>query len=75
MEDLGLKVAEKKGVYAASRGKDYECTVAVDGHNGRVLLWERLRDGRDPGVRDAVRALAGENWTVKIVLRQEDVKG
>lgn len=75
MEDLGLKVAEKKGVYSGSRGKDYECAVAVDGTNGRVLLWERLREGHDPGVRDAVRTLAGGNWTVKIVLRREGVTG
>ncbi|MRS12527.1 MAG: hypothetical protein EG823_05570 [Actinobacteria bacterium] len=75
LEDSGLKVIENKGVYSASRGKEYECSVAVDGHNGRVLLWERLREGHDPGVRDAVRALAGANWTVKVVLRQEDVKG
>lgn len=75
MEDLGLKVTEKKGVYSGSRGKDYECAVAVDGTNGRVLLWERLRQGNDPGVRDAVRTLAGGNWTVKMVLKREGVTG
>lgn len=75
LEDLGLKVTEKKGVYSANRGKEYECSAAVDGTNGRVLFWERLREGHDPGVRDAVRTLAGENWSLKVVLRQEDVKG
>ncbi|MBN1193147.1 MAG: hypothetical protein JXA36_05615 [Coriobacteriia bacterium] len=74
LEELNLKVTEKKGVYSASRGKEYEVAVAVDGVNGRVLLWERLRSGRDPGVRDAVRTLAGANWTVKIVLKREAVR-
>jgi hypothetical protein len=75
LEDLGLKVTEKKGVYSASRGEEYECVVAVDGTNGRVVLWEQLRDGRDPGVRDAVRALASTSWAVKLVLRRDGVTG
>lgn len=75
LEDLGLKVTEKKGVYSASHGKAYECAVAVDGTNGRVVLWELLHEGRDPGVRDAVRALAGTGWAVKIVLRRDAVTG
>ncbi len=75
LEELNLKVAEEKGVYSASRSDEYECAVAVDGTGGRVLLWERLRSGRDPGVRDAVRALAGTDWAVKVVLKQDDVAG
>ncbi len=75
LESLNLAITEADGVYSASRGDEYECTVAVDGTNGRILLWERLRAGRDPGVRDAVRALAGSNWAVRIALRRSDVAG
>ena len=75
LEELNLKVAEVDGVYVASRADEYECAVGVDGRNGRVLLWERLRSGRDPGVRDAVRTLAGTSWIVKIVLRRDGVTG
>ena len=75
LEGLNLAITEKDGVYSASRGDEYECSVAVDGTNGRIVLWERLRTGRDPGVRDAVRALAGTSWAVKIVLKRDDVAG
>ncbi len=75
LEGLNLAITEKDGVYSASRGDEYECSVAVDGTNGRIVLWERLRTGRDPGVRDAVRALAGTNWAVRIVLKRDDATG
>lgn len=75
LEHLNLAVTEHGGVYSASRGDEYECAVAVDGTNGRVVFWEQLRAGRDPGVRDAVRAIAGVNWTVKMALRRDGVAG
>lgn len=75
LEELNLTVSEQDGVYSASRGEEYECVVGVDGHNGRVVLWERLRAGRDPGVREAVRTLAGANWTVRVVLKRDGVTG
>ena len=75
LESLNLAITEKDGVYSANRGDEYECSVAVDGTNGRIVLWERLRTGRDPGVRDAVRALAGTSWAVRIVLKRDDVAG
>jgi len=75
LEELNLAVVESDDVYSASRGEEYECAVAVDGANGRVRLWERLRTGRDPGVRDALRAIGGANWALKIVLRRGDVAG
>lgn len=73
LRQLNLTVTERDGVYSASRGDEYEAALSVDGTNGRILLWERLASGRDPGVRDAVRALASGGWQLKIVLRKDGV--
>lgn len=75
LERLNLMVVERDGVCAASRGSEYECAVIVDAPHGRIVFWEQLRAGRDPGVRDALRGLAGGSWTVKTVLRREGVTG
>ena len=74
LQELNLTIAEEDGVLAVRRGDEYEAALAVDGHNGRILLWERLSAGRDPGVRDMVRALAGANWSVKVMLRRDGVR-
>lgn len=75
LEALNLTVTEHDGALSANRGDEYECAVAVDGANGRLVFWERLRSGRDPGVRDAVRTLGEGGWGVRVVLKRSDVTG
>jgi|GEM_PF-3886850 len=72
---INLTAAEEDGVLAVSRAEEYQAAVAIK-ESGEIVLWERLRSGRDPGARDLIRAVAAEGgWRVRIVLRLENVTG
>lgn len=70
---LNLPVSETDGVLSVARGEEYSAAIRVDGAAARIVLWEQLRSGHDPGVRDAARSLASNGWTLKLVLRRDAV--